>query len=63
MKASFFKRLAAYFIDVMFVTMIASIITSGFSTTEYEKIYEDYEEVTTKYANQEITIEEYYEEV
>lgn len=61
MKASFFKRVAAYFIDIMFVSIIASIITSGFSTTKYEKIYKEYEELTNKYATQEITIEEYNE--
>ena len=63
MKASFFKRVAAYFIDIMFVTLIASIITSGFSTTKYEKIYKEYEDLTNKYATQEITIEEYNEEI
>ena len=63
MKASFFKRLAAYFLDVMFVTIIASIVSAGFTSEKYEKSYEKYEEIIEKYANQEITVEEYLEQL
>jgi len=63
MKASFFKRLAAYFIDIMIVTIIASIVSAGFSSTRYEKAYEEYEELMTKYTAQEITVEEYTDQI
>ena len=58
MKASFFKRLAAYFIDIMFITIIASIVSSGISTSKYEEILEKEYEVIEKYMAQEITIDE-----
>lgn len=63
MKASFFKRLAAYFIDVIFVTIIASIVSAGFSSTRYEKAYEEYENLMTQYTAQEITVEEYTKQI
>jgi len=63
MKASFFKRLAAYFIDVMFISFIAGLISMGFSSTKYEKASEEYNNITEKYVSQEISNEEYLESV
>lgn len=63
MKASFFKRLAAYFIDVMFITIIAGIATSGISNSKYEKAYDNYEDIMESYAEQEITTKEYLEKI
>lgn len=63
MKASFFKRLAAYFIDVMFVTLIAGLVSSGFTSTKYDKAYEEYQNLMTEYAAQEITTEEYLDQI
>lgn len=62
MKASFFKRLAAYFLDVMFVTIIASIVSVGISNDKYQKAYEEYEDIRNKYMAQEITVGEYLEQ-
>lgn len=62
MKASFFKRVAAYFIDAMIVSIIASIISMGFSSSEYNKSVEECELLTEKYVAQEITSDEYLEE-
>ena len=59
MKASFFKRVAAYFIDAMIVSIIAGIISSGFTNSKYEKSVEEYEILTEKYVAQEITSDEY----
>lgn len=63
MKASFFKRLAAYFIDILFISMIVSIITTGMSTTKQEKILEKQYEIIEKYGEEEITINEYNKEM
>jgi len=59
MKASFFKRLGAYLIDIMFVSIIVSLISSGISNSEYKKAYTEYEDIMNKYAEQEITTDEY----
>lgn len=63
MKASFFKRLAAFLIDVMFITVIAGIATSGISNSKYEEAYDDYEDIMESYAEQEITTQEYLEQI
>lgn len=62
MKASFFKRVAAYFIDAMIVSMIVSIISTGFTSEKYENSVKEYESLTEKYVAQEITSEEYLQE-
>lgn len=62
-QVSFFRRFAAYLIDVMLLTIITSIISTGFTSTTYEKTLEKYEDLTLKYSTQEITIEEYNEQV
>jgi len=59
MKASFIKRVLAYFMDVMFVTLVAGLIATGFTSSKYEESYKQYEDLTEKYVNGEITIEEY----
>ena len=59
MKASFFKRLAAYFIDIMFVSLVVSVISFGFSSTKYEEANSKYNDLIEKYTLQEITTEEY----
>ena len=63
MKASFFKRLASYFIDMLFISMIVSVITTGISTTKQEKILEKQYEIIEKYGKEEITIKEYNKEI
>jgi len=63
MKASFFKRFAAYILDVLFVTIIASLITAGISNSKYEEAYKEYEKVINDYAEGEITIIEYTEKL
>lgn len=63
MKASFFKRLAAFLIDVMFITIVAGIATSGISNSKYEKAYDNYEDIMESYAEQEITTKEYLEQI
>lgn len=62
MKASFIKRTLAYFLDIMFVTVVAGLIATGFTSSKYEDAYKQYEELTNKYINQEITTEEYVEQ-
>ena len=63
MKASFFKRLSAYFIDIMFVSIVAGIISAGFSSTRYQKAYEEYENLMEQYTNMQITVGEYVDKV
>jgi len=63
MKASFFKRIAAYFIDVMFITIIVSIVSSGISTSKQEEILKQQNEIMNNYMAQEITIEQYINEI
>ena len=59
MKASFFKRLAAYLIDIIIVTMISNVITVGFKSEKYENAYNEYFDVINKYSMQEINTQEY----
>lgn len=59
MKASFFKRLGAYLLDAIFLTIIVTIITSGMTSKEYSDAYNEYLELNEKYMAQEITIGEY----
>lgn len=63
MKASFFKRLVAYFIDILFISMIVSLITTGISTTKQEKILEKQYEIIEKYGEEQITLDEYNKEL
>lgn len=59
MKASFFKRIAAYLLDIMIISIIAGIISAGFSSTKYEETSKEYNDLVNNYISGEITIEEY----
>jgi len=61
MKATFFERLGAYFIDMLVVSFIFSIICLGFgnNTSNAEK---EMKELDDKLIKEEITVDEYYEE-
>jgi len=63
MKASVFRRMSAYFIDLLIISIIVSIITAGMSTTKQEEILEKQEEIIYKYEKSEITITEYNKEI
>lgn len=63
MKVGFFKRFIAYLIDAMIITMITSIISVSFTSSKYEDTYKEYEELTKNYMNEEVTIEEYQEQI
>lgn len=63
MKASFFKRLGAYLLDTIFLTIIVTIITTGMTSKEYDDAYNKYLELNQKYTAQEITIGEYLDDI
>lgn len=63
MKASIFRRMSAYVVDLLIISMIVSIITAGMSTTKQEEILEKQEEIIHKYEKSEITIIEYNKEI
>ena len=62
MQASFFKRFGAYFLDVMIVTLIASIVAGGFTSKKYEEAFNKAQELEIKYLEQEITFKEYFKQ-
>lgn len=59
------KRILAYFIDMLIVTLTASMLANisylNPKLDEYNKIYKDYTMVYEKYKDSEITLEEYNE--
>lgn len=57
MKVSFFKRLAAYLIDLFIVTLLVSIVTVGFDGNKNTS--KQLEDLITKYSNNEISASEY----
>ncbi len=61
MKASLFKRVTAYFIDAIILSIIVSIISFGFTSEKYEKALEETKQLSEKYLAQEITEQEYFE--
>ena len=63
MKASFFKRLGAYLLDTIFLTIIVAITTTGMTSKEYDDAYNKYLELNEKYMAQEITIGEYLDDI
>ena len=63
MKASFFRRLAAYLFDVLFISIVASVIASGISSTKYEEAYKEYEDVMGSYTSGELEINKYAEQL
>lgn len=62
MKASFFKRLGAFFIDYFIVILIVSIITMGFSNASSEEISKKMNNLVSDYQSEKISIDEYTEE-
>lgn len=63
MSASFFKRLAAYLLDTIFITLVVSLISSGITSKEYEDAYNEYLDLNEKYTSAEITIGEYMDDI
>lgn len=61
MKSLFFKRLGAYLLDFIIVTFIVSIITLGFKSDN--KIKSRINELLTSVTSEEMTIEEYSDEL
>jgi len=62
-KASFFKRLGAYILDTIIISLIVSIISAGFSSKKYEESSEKYNNLTMQYVQQEITDKEYKDQI
>ena len=56
-KASFFKRICAYFIDYFIVSFLLSLVTIGFTIDS--KLTKEVNELVESYANEEITTNEY----
>ncbi len=63
MKASFFKRLLAYVIDTIILTLIIGVLSSVVSNKQYEKASEEYMKLQESYMKQEITITEYQNDI
>lgn len=62
MKASFIKRLGAFIIDTMILSVIFSLITMGFNT-DTSDINKELTTILKQYKESEITIEEYSDKV
>lgn len=60
-KSNFFKRLGAFIIDYFIVVFILSLITMGFETDS--NLVNDANDLVNSYVNNEITIEEYNNQV
>ena len=59
-KALFIQRLFAYILDVILVTMVASLISYPFTDTKKEdQLNKQYDSVVEKFVNKEITTTEY----
>lgn len=63
MKASFFKRLLAYVIDTIILTLIIGVLSSVVSNKQYEKASEEYMRLQESYMKQEINITEYQNDI
>ena len=63
MKASFYKRLLAYVIDTIILTLIIGVLSSVVSNKQYEKASEEYMRLQESYMKQEITITEYQNDI
>ena len=60
-KAYFSQRLVAFIIDMLFVTIVASLLAGPFVNSDKIKKYEKQEkEIMEKYNKQEITFEDYF---
>lgn len=55
METSFFKRVGAYIIDIIILSLISSIITLPLENGETKKYNEEYEKIAKKYGIVEIT--------
>lgn len=62
MKASFIKRLGAFIIDTMILSVIFSLVTIGFNSNNSD-INKELTTILEQYENSEITIEEYSDKV
>ena len=63
-KPYFFQRLAAYIIDILVVSLIASLLSSPFiKTKEIETLQSKYFDTMEKYVNQDINTNEYTAEI
>lgn len=62
MKASFIKRLGAFIIDTMILSVIFSLVTIGFNSNTSD-INKELTDILEQYENSEITIEEYSDKV
>lgn len=60
-KSNFFKRLGAFIIDYFIVVFLLSLITMGFETDS--NLVNDANDLVNSYVNNEITIEEYNNQV
>ncbi len=59
-KPKVYKRVAAFFIDILIVSLLAGIISSTFTDTKkYEEVSKEMLETMSKYSQKEIELEEY----
>lgn len=59
-KPKVFKRVIAFFIDILVVSLLAGIISSTFiDTKKYEEVTKEMSEIITKYSEEEIALEEF----
>lgn len=62
-KATITQRFVAYLLDIIFVSIIASIVVSvGFKSTEYDKLLTEEQNLMTNYTEGEIDLKTYTEE-
>ena len=62
MKANSYKRVLAYLVDIMIISFVSLLLTYFVPTSEnYNKLNKEFENLTTDYRNQEVTMEEYLE--
>lgn len=59
MNAGFFKRLLAYLIDIVIVSLIVSIVTMGISSTKTDNLRKQLTEVQNNYISGELSMEDY----
>lgn len=57
------KRFIAFFIDVLIVSLLVSIISSGYSTTRIDNLNKELNDVVNSYINDNISSSEYVESV
>jgi len=59
MNAGFLKRLLAYLIDIVIVSLIVSIVTMGISSTKTENLQKQLAEVQNNYISGELSMDDY----